>query len=381
MTISLCLNVALVLGLQVPGSGFPDSKPWSVAQRPLATRCGAQVDPTRVQPAYLRPQAIRPDWANLLAVHCHQTGDVQYDDLGIVDYRDEAETMTTDTKNPSKLGPPPESLGLSPFYAKYLSAHGLPVVGSAKVSDYAIREAAYLVDRLLDHRPDVRDAMIRKKTRCAVMAYSERTTDIPEHSDLRPKDYWNVRARGLGATHVRPAVSCAEENLLGYPGDPYSTENILIHEFGHAIHEMGLYTADPTFEPRLQKAFDQAKEAGLWKGTYAATNLHEYWAEGVQSWFDTNRENDSQHNHVNTREEIKPYDPPLAALLKEMFGDEPWRYSRPDQRKEKEHLEGYDAKHAPKFEWEPELVEANRRLRGGRTRDTKRTKTAETAPK
>src|SRR3954454_11151083 len=224
---------------------------------------------------------------------------------------------------------------------------------------------------MLEHRPDVKDAMIRNKTRCAVMAYSERTTDIPEHSDLTPKDYWNVRARGLGATHVRPAVSCAEENLLGYPGDPYATENILIHEFGHAIHEMGLNTADKTFEPRLRKAFDEATKKVLWKGTYAASNLHEYWAEGVQSWFDTNCENDSQHNHVNTRDELETYDPPLAALLKEVFGDGRWRYRRPDQRPDKAHLAGFDVKHAPRFAWEPELLEANRRLRGERSRGPK----------
>ena len=166
----------------------------------------------------------------------------------------------------AEMAPPrsaghPRLLGLSPFYTKYVSAHGLPVVGSAQVSDYALKEAAYLVDAMLAHRPDVRDAMIKNKVRCAVMAYNERTTDIPEHSDLTPKNYWNVRARGLGATSIRPAVSGAEENLLNYPGDPYSTENILIHEFGHAIHEMGLNTADPTFDGRLRQAYRRRPES------------------------------------------------------------------------------------------------------------------------
>ena len=39
-------------------------------------------------------------------------------------------------------------------------------------------------------------------------------------------------------------------------------------------------------------------------------NHHEYFAEGVQSWFDNNRENDHDHNHVNTRAEL------LAAILR-----------------------------------------------------------------
>src|SRR5215472_17884771 len=50
---------------------------------------------------------------------------------------------------------PPKELGLDPFYTRYLSAHGLPVVGSSKVSDYALREAAYLADQMLAHRPEV----------------------------------------------------------------------------------------------------------------------------------------------------------------------------------------------------------------------------------
>ena len=227
---------------------------------------------------------------------------------------------------------PPKELGLDPFYTKYLSAHGLPVVGSSKVSDYALREAAYLADQMLAHRPEVRDAMIRNKVRLAVMAYSERTTDIPEHRDLQPKLYWNIRAR-LGASRRRPAVSCAEENLLNYKGDPYSTENIMIHEFAHAIHSMGLRMIDPTFDTRLKKVYEDAKAKGLWKNTYAISNVGEYWAEGVQSWFDTNRQNDSSHNHVDTRAELKSYDPArVAKLVEEVFGDGPWRYVRPDKR-------------------------------------------------
>jgi hypothetical protein len=258
---------------------------------------------------------------------------------------------------------PPKELGLDPFYTKYLSAHGLPVVGSSKVSDHALREAAYLADKLLEHRPEVRDAMVRNKVRLAVMAYSERTTDIPEHRDLQPKLYWNIRARGLGASRQRPAVSCAEENLLNFKGDPYSTENIMIHEFAHAIHSMGLRTADPTFQPRLSKVYEAAKAKGLWKGTYAISNISEYWAEGVQSWFDTNRQNDSSHNHVDTRAELKSYDPALAKLVDDVFGDGPWRYVRPDKRTDlaESHLAGYEPGKGPRFQWEPELLEARRK--------------------
>ena len=248
---------------------------------------------------------------------------------------------------------------LDPFYAKYVDA-GVPVVASAKVPDAALLEAAWLIGRMLEGRGDILEAMARRKVRCTVMAYTEMTTDVPEHRDLAPKAYWDRRARGLGATAARPCVSCAEENLLGYPGDPYAAENILIHEFAHAVHEMGL---DAKFDRRLRKAYAAAMEAGLWKGTYAATDHKEYWAEGVQSWFDTNRENDDEHNHVNTREELKEYDPTLAGLVAEVYGDRPWRYVRPRDRAEPGHLAGHDPEKAPVFRWPDAVPEDEKELR------------------
>ncbi len=251
---------------------------------------------------------------------------------------------------------------LAPFYRKAIDCGGLPVLGSEQVSNFALREAAYLIDHLLEGRDDIRAAMVASKTRFAVMAPTELTTDIPEHSDLTPKRYWDRRARGLGATPQRPAVSCGAENLLCLPGDPYSTENLLVHEFGHAIHEMGVRRIDPTFDDRLRAAFDAARAAGLWEKTYAATNPNEYWAEGVQSWFHTNRPPDAIHNDVDTRDELKAYDPKLAALLAEVFGDRPWLYVRPAQRPpaERRHLDGFDPATAGRFAWPKDLDGADR---------------------
>jgi hypothetical protein len=260
------------------------------------------------------------------------------------------------------VGPVPEelqkALELSPFYRKHVSAGGLPVLSSEKVSDFALLEAPYLIDRMFEHRPDVRQAMIERKARVGILAVTEFTTDIPEHSHMKPKEYADKRARGMGGPRC---VSAGEENLLGYPGDPYAAENILIHEFAHGIHEMGLRAADPTFQERLRDAYRRAMDGGLWKGAYAATNPGEYWAEGVQSWFDTNRENDAAHNHVDTREELKEYDPRLAGLVAEVFGDRPWRYRKPAEREDPGHLRGFDRAAAPRFAWPEHLLEWNRK--------------------
>ena len=151
---------------------------------------------------------------------------------------------------------------LDAFYTKCVNYHGFPIVSSDKVPDAAMREAAYLIDRMLGNRPDVIRAMIKNGVRFSVMAKDEFTTDIPEHAHLKPKIYWDKRARGLGATPSAPSVSCGEENLLLYKGDKYFLENILIHEFAHAIHEMGMNTVDPKFDHDLEKTFDAAIAEG-----------------------------------------------------------------------------------------------------------------------
>lgn len=267
-------------------------------------------------------------------------------------------------KNPTPdvEAPPAEvvaKLKLAPFYKKHVDVGGFSIVSSEKVPDAALHEAAWIIHHMVGHRPDILRALAENKARFAIMAHDEFTTTIPEHSDMKPAPYWDKRARGLGATPLRPAVSCGAENLLSYSGDPYKEENICVHEFGHALHQMGLNTIDPAFDARLAAAYESAISAGLWKDTYAASNKNEYWAEGVQDWFDTNRENDNQHNHINTREELKSYDPGLAALLTEVFGDKPWRYRRIADRlpEERTHLHGWDVATAAKFEWPKALVE------------------------
>ena len=250
---------------------------------------------------------------------------------------------------------------LDPFYEQWMDVGGLPVVASAKVNPYALKEAAWLIRQMVGHRPEVLRTLAQNNVRFAVMAHNELTTQIPEHSDLDP-DYWDRRARGLGPTPIRPAVSCGEENLLNYPGDPYSTENILVHEFAHAIHEMALNTIIPDFDNRLAATFTAAKQKGLWRNTYAMTNKEEYWAEGTQSWFDTNRANDSEHNHVDTRDKLKRYDPALAKLLKEIFGDTDWRYTRALTRLHLSHLQGFNPQQSPTFMWPLDLEACSQQL-------------------
>jgi hypothetical protein len=262
--------------------------------------------------------------------------------------------------------------GVPAFYAQSISANGFPIVASAKVNPHALKEAAFLVNLMLANRPDVRTAMIRSGARMCIMANTEFTTDMPEfvrlggekvrgYEAVSAKDFWDARARGLGGSETDPYCSVAEENLLGYPGDPYEKECILIHEFAHNIHLRGMLNVDPTFDARLRSTYDAAMKAGLWKGKYASVNDREYFAEGVQSWFDNNRVNDHDHNHVHTRATLLEYDPGLAALCREVFGDTILKYTKPATRLTG-HLADYDPAAAPKFEWPGRLKKANDKI-------------------
>jgi hypothetical protein len=61
---------------------------------------------------------------------------------------------------------------------------------------------------------------------------------------------------------------------------------------------------------------------------------------------------------VNTRAELLDYDPGLAALCREVFGDTELKYTKPTTRLTG-HLTGYDPAKAPKFKW-PERLEKAR---------------------
>jgi hypothetical protein len=215
------------------------------------------------------------------------------------------------------------------FYKKHLDYKGFSILSSAKVSDEALLEARYLIDKMLGDREDILKAMIKRGGRFMVMAPTEMTTDVPEQRHMKddPKTDWDKRARGLGGK----LSSCGEENLLNLKGDRYNQENILIHEFNHAIHQQGLRDVDPTFDRRLKETYQAAMDKGLWKNTYLTTNHSEYWSEGVQAYFDCMR----PQFGANTREKLEKYDEGLFKLVDEVYKQSKFRYVRYDKRKSK----------------------------------------------
>ena len=262
--------------------------------------------------------------------------------------------------------PPPftirDAFELDPFYQQWVDVKGLPVVASAKVNPYALKETAWLIWQMIGHRPDVLQALVQKRVHFSVIAHNELITEIPEYSDSGPDflTYWARGSGGSGALELGyPAVSSSEENLLHYPGSGGGSYSVLIHEFAHAIHLFGLNTIDPAFDSQLKIAYDVAMEKGLWQGTYASSDRREYWAESTQAWFYP--KGHSSFNG-NTRHALKAYAPGLAALLTEIYGDSEWRYTPSTVRTHLPHLQGFDPQDSPTFQGWPELEAVYRQL-------------------
>jgi len=202
---------------------------------------------------------------------------------------------------------------------------------------------------MLAHRPDLRSELVREGVRVGVIAADEAITDLPENRGWKKparddprltacelkyydrieavsdRDYWNARARGIGGAFTIVGA----ENLLAERGDRYSGENILVHEFSHAIFG-AVEKADPKLYRAASAAYAHAKAAGLWKGDYASVTLDEYWAEGTQFWFDDNKLARLDGADVVSHEDLKRYDPALYAVLAKVYGkshrlaDDPW---------------------------------------------------------
>ncbi|CAH1266494.1 OIT3 [Branchiostoma lanceolatum] len=211
-------------------------------------------------------------------------------------------------------------LHLDIFYQKYLHAYGIPILGSSILPDDALRRACYDVLFMLADRKDIRDSYYNYYGRAAIMADTEVTLDIPEHSGLGPS--FNTRSRGLGATVSRPVSTGAEENVLCHNTDTYKVEDMFFFAFAQGLDILGARKVVSGFKTCLQEAYVSALANGLWANTYADDTRDAYWAEGVQSFFNVNHESDPSdgiHNHVNTRAELRTYDPDLYRIIEEIF--------------------------------------------------------------
>ena len=240
---------------------------------------------------------------------------------------------------PVRVGPVPEALRLDPFYAKHVDARGIAIVGSRKVPDEALLIARDIVLAQLARRGDIGRELVARGTRIGIIAPDEGMTDLPEHRHwkkparddprltacerdryarieaLSDSDYWNRRSRGSGGYFT----TVGAENLLAIPGSRYFGQNILVHEFAHAIF-YALQRVDPALHARIRRAYDRARRERLWEGEYLAVTIDEYWAGGTQIWFETAMIARPRGAEILSARDLERHDPALYSALAAVYG-------------------------------------------------------------
>jgi hypothetical protein len=216
---------------------------------------------------------------------------------------------------------------LQEFYTKQLNCDGIYVRSSSAVEDKALLLACDKINLMLANIPYVRAALMQQGSAMHIIGKKEQTTDLPEYKDKKYEYFYSPdmheittldkRARGLGGL----ICVCPEENILHLPYDSFGPKSdICIHEFAHTIMNHGLMQEQVN---AIQKQYETSLEHSLWRGSYAASNVQEFWAE-LSTWY-FGFEGETRMYVVKPRtgpEGLKAYDPDSFALLGTIYGNQ-----------------------------------------------------------
>jgi hypothetical protein len=216
-------------------------------------------------------------------------------------------------------------------YAHGCTVLGIEVLAAEEVDAEAIVQVADRTYNMLIFRPEYAPAIAAFPIGIRVMASNQRIMDLREFDEIyfhHPGFDWSYLGRSFAGTEDIPFAAGAEENLLCSEEDRYEGEDVFIREFAITIRRFAMEVVDPSTSEAIEQAYAVAIAEGKWKNTLAEINSEQYWAEGAQSYFDANLEDNaeerepiSSHNHVDTRDELRAYDRALFEIAASVFGD------------------------------------------------------------
>lgn len=243
--------------------------------------------------------------------------------------RSGAATLATVTPAPSTAGrpagtvcdgtfydpDPSDGREFAPFYTKKRVVLGLAIVGGPGVDLRAFDVAEATVKRMFANN-GLEEFLIEQGAYIVIAEADQQVLDLPEFSCLSagPGSDFFTHVCGVADHADYPVATVNELDLLGDTAGPCGGINILYHELGHLVYGWALDPAD-YFDARL--LYSDAMAAGRYEGMYAATNYHEYFAEGTQVFFDRGDEAGRRN-----RDWLARYDPDLYALLASIYGEE-----------------------------------------------------------
>jgi dipeptidyl aminopeptidase/acylaminoacyl peptidase len=244
-------------------------------------------------------------------------------------------------RQPSVIAPPAK-FKFDPYYAKFTLAREFPVLGSKQVSDEALLRANDIIRKMFAYRHDILKAMIAGGARLVVLGRNEKLSDLPEFKEAKDQPGFD-EVRYLDYSPNSKLMVVPEENVSNDSRDPFAGECMVVNVMAKGLYQItGLRPIDPDFEKRrgkqqyelrvkrmdiefdhaLEKKYQTGISKGLWRGTAAARSRVDYWAAGVEAYFDAAGQGQAPNladRPITTREALKAYDPDLFALVDETF--------------------------------------------------------------
>ncbi|MCC6382058.1 MAG: hypothetical protein IT304_06080 [Dehalococcoidia bacterium] len=197
-------------------------------------------------------------------------------------------------------------------YTQHEEVLGLAVVAGPAVSPAAFGQARRTIETMFAAN-DLLSRLVEHGVYVIVAARNQGILDLPEFGCLadRYAPGFFEHVCGIADRADYPVATVNELDLLGDADGPCRGLNILYHELGHLVQNWALGPAD-YFDVRHY--YQEALDAGKYRGLYAATNASEYFAEATQAYF-LSQEPDG----VRDRAWLSRYDPRLYALVDRVY--------------------------------------------------------------
>jgi hypothetical protein len=234
---------------------------------------------------------------------------------------------------------PPAKFKIDPYYAKFTYAREFVVLGSKIVKDEALLQANDTIRKMFAYRHDILKAMIADGARLVVLGRDEKLSGLPEFQEIAKKGGFD-EMRYLDYSPPLKIMVVPEENVLRLSGEPFAGKNMVVSAFAKGLYqvcgtrpvlqsfgkgakqqyELRVKRLDIEFDNQLAKLHEAAKNAKLWRGTPADRGRSEYWAAGVEAYFDAAGAGFPPHGGdrpITTRDALKTYDAGLFTLVDE----------------------------------------------------------------
>jgi len=203
---------------------------------------------------------------------------------------------------------------LDPFYCWAVDIGGVALVASAAVSSATVNTAAESVAEMLRFREDIRERLARLGPKIIIVGPNELITDAPELRHMSNSSLYDDRGYGqLRGWSGGVIAAVGAEGIVGLDAVSTGRDDVMVHEFAHMLHALGLTTDEWTASRTL---YSRSLAKGRWQGTYAGRNYSEFFAELTQIYFGVK----GPAYEANGPDELRQYDPESADYLEQVYG-------------------------------------------------------------